>query len=240
MVKTLRFARMIVSGFRSIAKFALCFVVLSAIYAMPSYSETVYVSDVLFVPMRSGQGNEFRIINAAMKSGTPLSKISESGNGEWTQIETRKGTQGWIRSQYLSPNLPARLRLTNSLKELSQLKAKNIELTAFVKNLTAENIQLKTSLDGNSADAASLNEELARVKSISASAIKVDRQYQALLAEHQLLKTERDSLAAENEQLMNSSELNFLFYGALLVILGMIIAVLLPYLKRKKRFSDWA
>lgn len=231
-IKTLRF------GFAAL----LGFIALSLLITPQSYAQqgqTVYISDVLFVPMRSGQGNEFRIINAAMRSGTALKKISESSDGDWTQVETQKGTKGWIRTQYISSNLPARNRLANALSELGKLKSKNIELEAQAKELKKNSIQLRQDLQGHNSNEIKLTTELDRIKDISANAVKVDSQYRSLLAEHELLRTERDSLAAENERLISANELSFMFYGALLIILGMVLAIILPYTRRRKRYNDW-
>lgn len=204
-------------------------------------NKATYISDILFVPMRSGPGNQYRIINSAMKSGTPLTQLQVSQDGDWTQVKTAKGTQGWIRTQYLLANVPARERLSTSLTVIDQLKTENNTLKAQLKSLNLNNTELKQNLKGQNTSQQTLTAELQNIKTISANAIKVDVQYRALLAEHELLKTERDSLKADNEQLLNNNEISFMLYGALLIILGIIIAAIVPrIMKRKKHYSDWA
>lgn len=203
-------------------------------------AKTVYISDILYVPLRSGAGNQFRIINSSLKSGTSLSHMEDSDDGEWARVRTSNGTEGWIRSQYLVNEEPARDRLAKALREVADIKAKNATITEESVKLKQENSALKSSANSAIQGQSSAQSELERITALSADAIHLEKRYQDLLAKHQLLKTERDSLEAENQQLINSQELNYMFYGAGLIILGMLLAVILPMLKRKKGYADWA
>jgi len=70
-----------------------------------------YVSDTNTVPLRSGAGNEFRIVHRGIPSGTKLTVARNSADGVWSEITTERGTSGWIRSQYLMAEKPAKLKL---------------------------------------------------------------------------------------------------------------------------------
>ena len=61
--------------------------------------ETQYISDMVLVPVRSGAGSEFRIVNSGLPSGIALLVYGQSDDGEWTEVETRGGTRGWIPTQ---------------------------------------------------------------------------------------------------------------------------------------------
>jgi SH3 domain protein len=75
--------------------------------------ETQYVSDKVLVPVRSGAGADYRIVNRGLPSGTALLVFAESDDGEWAEIETRGGTRGWIPSQYLQQEPPAALLIND-------------------------------------------------------------------------------------------------------------------------------
>ena len=55
----------------------------------------------------------------------------------------------------------------------------------------------------------------------------------------QLLQTENDVLKSENESLRRSENTTFFIYGAFAVLLGVILATLLPKLKPSKRNTGW-
>ena len=65
--------------------------------------DTQYISDMVLVPVRSGAGSDYRIVNRGLPSGTALLIYGQSDDGEWTEVETRGGTRGWIPTQYLQP-----------------------------------------------------------------------------------------------------------------------------------------
>lgn len=204
-----------------------------------SFAQTLYIADNLFVPMRSGQGNEYRIVNSVMRSGTKLTKLDESADGKWVQVQTTKGTKGWILKQHLSAQTPAKVRLEQATKQLASAK-KNIQsLTQNNANLTSENAMLASQLSQVSSTQTTLNAELDNIKSISGNAINLDAQHRTLIQEHELLRAERDTLAAENTQLSSSNEISFMLYGALLVVLGMILVFIISLFTGKKRSNEW-
>ena len=80
--------------------------------------ETQYISDMVLVPVRSGAGSQFRIVNRGLPSGTALLVYAQSDDGEWTEVETRGGTRGWIPTQYLQEEPPAGLLINDMRLEL--------------------------------------------------------------------------------------------------------------------------
>ena len=84
--------------------------------------ETQYISDMVLVPVRSGPGSDYRIINRGLPSGTVLIVYGQSDDDEWIDVESPGGTRGWIRAHYLQVDPPAAL-LINALRvELEQIR----------------------------------------------------------------------------------------------------------------------
>lgn len=202
--------------------------------------KTVYINDTLFVPLRSGQGIEYRIINAAMKSGTKLTQLEISEDGEWSKVVTGAGTEGWIRNQYLTEEMTAQLKLNQTVSRLARLEKENTELLLKNSELTKQNIELSSFSKKETQSKISMTNELEKIKKISANAIDLDRRYQELLERYELTQTERDSLSAENENMKKDQSLSFMLYGAAILGFGMLLAIILPLLKPKRRYSDWA
>lgn len=208
--------------------------------SVASAQQSVYVSDILYVPLRSGAGVEYRIINAAMRSGTVLTRMGESDDKLWTQVKTSAGVEGWIRNQYITENVTAQIRLDRANARLTKLEKENRELKNTNKGLSQKNSTLSSTAQSETQSRAQMSAELEKIRQLSAGAIELDRRYQDLLQKHEMTQTQRDSLLADNENMKSDQSLSFLLYGAGILILGMLLAVILPALKPKKSYSEWS
>ncbi len=231
------------SFFQKISSRRLALSLLFALALAPAQNvlaaETVYVIDVLYVPLRTGASTEYRIINAAMKSGTKLTRIEQSEDGVWSLVRTEEGEEGWVRNQYISDDMTAQLKLNAALTQIAKLEQQNEQLKKNNAELTENNASLSSSTESETQTRIRLQNELDQLKQLSAGAIELDRRYQELLQKHELTQTQRDSLLAENENLKNDQRLTFMLYGAGILILGVILALVLPALKPNKGYSEW-
>jgi len=199
-----------------------------------------YITDVLYVPLRSGQGNDYRIINARLKSGSQLTFLEPGETDEWTKVRTASGEEGWIRTQYLSTAEPSKITLQKTLAELAVVKKKNQSLSSENSKLKKINANLNSQANSASQQSESMAAELQSIKTLSANAISLDKNYRELLEKHQLLQTKNDVLTAENEKLKNDNRVNFMLYGIGILLLGVVLAYVIPALKPKKRYADWS
>ena len=99
--------------------------ILSSIAA--AQAKTAWVDDQLYLPVRSGAGPQFRIIENAVPSGTPLEVIEVSDSG-YTRVRTPKGNDGWVSSQYLSNTPIARNDLSNQATQPLDLVCRGNEI----------------------------------------------------------------------------------------------------------------
>lgn len=224
----------------AVAGAALLFCASMQITPVAAQEQIRYITDVLYVPMRSGQGNEYRIINARMRSGTKLTLLEEGETGEWARVQTESGEEGWIRTQYLSANEPSRITLQKTQSEVAVLTRKNKSLTDENRELKKSNTELNSQATTASKQSATMAEELQSIKTLSANAIELEQRYTELLEKHQLLQTENDVLSVENEKLKNDNRVNFMIWGVGIFIFGIVMAYVIPALKPKKRYSDWS
>ncbi len=204
--------------------------------------ETVYVSDVLYVPLRSGASIEYRIINAALKSGTKLARLEQSEDGVWSKVRIGNGpdaVEGWIRNQYVANEMTSQLKLTLTETKLARSEKSNAKFKALNKQLKKENSTLTRKGNQVSQSKSQISRELDALKQLSSGAVELDKNYQELLQKHAVTQTQRDSLMAENEQLEGDQSLSFMLYGAGILLLGVFLAIALPALKPKKGYSEW-
>lgn len=203
-----------------------------------SAAEVGYVSDVFYVPVRSGAGTQYRIVHQGLRTGTQI-EVHEAED-DWTRITTDDGVEGWLPSQYVSKQPPARIQLAQAEQRLGRLQQQNKDLAAQLSEVQQTNAELQSQVQQYEQTATEATAELAEVRALSADAISLNQRHRELLEQHQMLQTEMDALRAENDRLASDTTINKWLYGAGLVLFGIFLSIVLPALKPKKRFSDWA
>ncbi|WP_320159555.1 TIGR04211 family SH3 domain-containing protein [Marinobacter sp. DY40_1A1] len=213
------------------------FFVLSSI-AM-AQAKTVWVDDQLYLPVRSGAGTQYRIIENAVPSGTALEVIEVSDTG-YTRVRTPKGNDGWVSTQYLSETPIAADRLKSVSRQLEQAQSELASLKGQLKDVSNERDTLSTAESTLSTQTEELQQELRRIKSIASDSINLVRRNRELLEENQKLRNDLEVLTAENERLEAGKESDFMLVGAGLVLGGVLLALLIPMLKPTRKTDNWA
>jgi SH3 domain protein len=203
--------------------------------------DTRYVSDRVLVPVRSGAGSDFRIVNSGLPSGTALMVFGESEDGKWAEIETRAGTRGWMPSQFLQAEPPASL-LMNELKlEVEQLRSERDRVVSQLNQRSSAADEADDTILTLRSELEATTNELTEVKRVSAAALDLDALNQQLVAEVESERSDADLLRLENVRLRERIANNQILDGALAVLLGVILAVVAPRLwPSKKRQDGWS
>lgn len=210
-------------------------------FSMGSYAEYRWVKDTLYVPLRSGKGNQFRILDPGLKTGTRLSYIEtvEEGGDTWARVKTADGVEGWVRGQYLIDQPTAAQKLTQALSKLKKIEAKNQDYKSQLNDTNKSSGQLATDLTDAKQQIKQLTQEFTDLKQVSGDAINLHKNHQTLMQNHQLLQTELDVLKADNQRLKDNSNQTFFLYGVGAVIVGVLLTLLIPKLRGRKRYSEW-
>lgn len=203
-------------------------------------SEDRYVTDVTYVPIRSGAGNEFRILHSGLKSGTKMTVLEAPEDSDWTHVRTEGGIDGWIRSQYLIATPTARIQLVDTQARLTQATQKIATLESSLNELQNKHSILSNTAISQAKERDQYSEELRKLKALAADTINLNQRYQDLLAKHDMIKTEFDAVHAENDRLKSDKTISQWLFGAGLVGAGMFLMIILPALRPHKRNSDWA
>lgn len=210
-------------------------------HSMGMAQETQYISDRVLVPVRSGAGADYRIVNRGLPSGTALLVFAESDDGEWAEIETRGGTRGWIPSQYLQQEPPAALLINDLRVELEQARAERDRVVSQLNQSSTEVDEADETIIGLTTTIERTQAELTEIKRVSAAALDLDLMNQQLVAELESGRSSADLLRLENVRLRERIANNQMMDGALAVLLGVILAVVAPRLwPRKKRQDGWS
>lgn len=221
---------------RLLASFAVALTLPSALAS----AEIQYISDKHFVPLRSGPGGQFRIVHRGLPSGTQLEILQLSDDTEFAEVTTKNGTQGWIRTQYLMDEPPARTVLESMQGSQAELKTRMQSLQGDVDRLRTEKEGAIAAMNQAQTDLAETRKAYEELRSLSEDAINIEARNQALNQRVEELNADFEMTQAENQRLQERMEHSQFMDGALAVGLGVLITLLVPRLwPQRKRNSGW-
>ena len=202
--------------------------------------ETRYISDDVFIVLHAGPGSNYRWLGRLIP-GTELVEQRRSTDGNWAQVRTRRGTLGWVQAEYLASEPPAQARLPAVVRQLEDAQRDGAELRRNLAAAQTERDALRAQLDESSAALQRVSEELAQLRQVSGSAVETAEDNRRLVEETTGLRMNLNTLRADNQRLQDRVRSSAFIDGALAVLLGVIIAVVVPRLWPKRRASSsWA
>lgn len=210
------------------------------VLASVAQAETRYVDDVIHVPVRSGAGNEYRIIESALRSGTPVEVLEQDEETGYSKIRFGDDEEGYIATRFLSAERIAEERLQDAQKQLASTEEKLSQTRSQLEQSRSKLEQVQQEKQDLESQLQETSDELERIRSISEDAINLEKRNRDLRKERQELRKEVELLTNENQRLEDSRESSFLLTGGGLVIAGIFIAVLFPLLKPSRKTDSWA
>jgi SH3 domain protein len=212
-----------------------------------AHADRRYVSDMLIITLREGQGSEYKKMGT-LKTGTPVEVLEESGR--YLRVRTQEGEEGWVDKQYISAELPKSLIIAGFKQETERLGAKVEELEKRQTLLLDQLKEAERSRDTKVKELEKIAENYRKEVSRTTMELKqITEKYNALLdqsknvldltsehdrlqAENAKLDTEMNRLKQENARLRSTGMLRWFLAGAGVFLIGLIAG----RVSRKKRY----
>lgn len=218
--------------YRAVAVAACTFALCAAAAA-----ETRYISDELEVTLRTGRTTQHQIVRM-LKSGTAVEVIASDAESGYTKVRTPAGAEGWVLTRYLDTSPSARQQLDELQRRLATLEIENKQLkeqsSAFKEQNKAAG-QQQLSLEEEKRH---LEQELANIRKTAGSALALESENKRLKEQYLNLQSEVQTLQQENVTLKDRSEREWFVRGAAVVVVGILIGLIVPRLKFRRR-SSW-
>ena len=196
-------------------------------------AETAYVTDSFQVTLRVGPGVEYKII--AMPYSGQAVEILELQD-DWTRVRIGAEQEGWMLTRHLLRN---RLPWTLQVKELSR---KNAGLEEKVPRLEKENQtalsrekSIVEDLKKTREELDQLRKEYEGLKKSASGYLQLEGTYREAKARLDQLEGEHEKLLREHDDLASSRETRWFLTGALILLCGLMIGVVVgQHQKRRK------
>ncbi len=198
---------------------------------------TAYISDELTVPLRSGASGQHRIIHRGLPSGTRMEVLGANAEAGFTQIRTDRGTEGWIRTQYLVAQPIAKARLAQAQNRIASLQRELASVRETLSGVREESNERAAANAASTDRAATLERELNELKRISAAAVETHEENLKLQEINARLHDELDDVAEERDVLAEDAGNEGIMLGAGFILLGLIAGVLI---KARPQRSAWS
>ena len=214
------------------------FIFLLEVVAFALNAEVRYINDVNYIPLRVGPGSEYKIIHKGIATGTQVEVLEVDEEAGQTLVKVF-GREGYIPTQYLSSEIPARVQLTTLQEQFESVKKKNRSLTRVLSEKEARLAELTKKLTATDKTFEEKAKELAEVRRISSNPLATQTQNNELLSENGLLSNMVQKLEKENESLKADYYFSWFVYGAGAVFFGALLGVILLRISARRR-SDWS
>lgn len=201
-------------------------------------AQTRYITDINYVPMRTGPGNEYRIIHRGLRTGTALVLLEENAGNGFSRV--RNGEQeGFVPTQYLMDRPPAFRQLPAALEQAQKVEADNQTLEKMLDERDGQLRDATVELEKAKERWQQQQIEMKRLADISAEPLAIERRNQQLVEENEQLKNQLQVLQVENHQLAKDTSLRWYLFGGGTIVLGILLGLFLPMLKVRKKESAW-
>ena len=198
------------------------------------YAETMYVSDILKLTLRTGPSTENKIL-AVIQSGQTM-EVVEFGE-EWSQVQLPNGREGWVLSRYLTPNE------TNNIK-LDRLQAKHKNLmtqaaTFLEENnrLKAENKKLGTEFKTNQKQAEKARSDYETLKTEAAEFLNLKSKYERAVSQLSKQTAKAEKFEEQLSKLEMSTYIKWFLAGSGVLIVGFLIGFSTKRQRRRPALS---
>ena len=183
-------------------------------------AETMYVTDMLKLTLRSGPSTEHKIL-AVVESGREVDML-ESGE-EWSRVKLDNGKEGYVLTRYLLPEPPHRVRLEQLQKKHKDLMEQASILLEENNRFREENDKLKSSLTSNEKMLKNLSDDYKKLKAGSAGFLDLKSKYTKI--SEQLAEQTKKAKALDEELrgVEKNQYIKWFLAGSGVLLLGFIV-----------------
>jgi len=202
------------------------------LFSTPVLAKSKYISDTMKVTMRTGPGNDRKIISL-LRIGKKV-EVLKVGD-EWTLVRLDNGKEGWVINRFLTDKIPSdiELKILKSKHEALMAKAARIQEESSL--LKAENKKLSTEFAVSRKKLQKTSNNYEALKRESKEFLELQSKFKASSSKLAEQTKKAEKFEEELTRLLWNQNIKWFLGGAGVLILGFIIGF---STKRQRRRSS--
>lgn len=216
--------------FSSPAIIPMCLAALLFLWSAAS-AETLYVKPSSEVPIRSGQGTEYKILSV-VPDGLMVEIIEESD--PWAKVRTPGGTEGWMLRRYLSSDPPPSEMVDILQTRNEELEKKEEETSRRYDELATAYSQMEQEYNACIADRENIKNKYQMLQQDTADVIAIKENLDAANRQAEDARQQLAAIAQENQNMKNSIAIKWFMAGGGVLIIGWMIGLMTGRSRKRK------
>jgi SH3 domain protein len=202
------------------------------LFSTPVLAENKYISDTVKVTMRTGPGNDRKIISL-LSIGTKV-EVVQPGD-EWTLVRLDNAKEGWVINRFLTDKIPSDIELKILKSKYEALRASASEMQEKNSLLKAENEKLTTEFAESRKKLQNTTNNYEALKTESKEFLELQSKFKAASSKLAEQTKKAEKFEDELTKLLWNQNIKWFLSGAGVLILGFIIGF---SAKRQRRRSS--
>jgi SH3 domain protein len=194
-------------------------------------AESWYVKPSAEIPLRSGKGQEYRIL-AVIQDGSQVELLEE--DGAWARVSTSNGKEGWMPRRYLSNSPPLEDVVATLKASRAQIKKQAISTSKKLDETLRACDQYEQDLKACILDRDQVKKTYNSLKEDAADVIYFKKSLSETAKELQEVKHKYTIAKQENEHLRDNSGIKWFLAGGGILIVGWIIGLITTRGRKRK------
>jgi SH3 domain protein len=214
------------------------FIIGVVLIAQSSWGTMAYVTDSFEITLRTGPSLERRII-AMPASGQPLEVLRAEGDWSYVRMVKPQGDslEGWVLTRYLKDNLPWKVQAENLGAELASVKERMVHIEKELNEVKSREKGLVQELKERREALQKIKADYDSLKHRAADYLKVEAAYQENRSTLETAQADVQKLTEEVGKLRSSERTRWLLTGALVLLIGLIIGLVIGRQQKRHRSS---
>jgi len=208
--------------------------IFALVWASSAFGQSAWVTDEFEITLRTGPSTS-NAIRLSLSSGARLEVLETLPEEGYTRVRTEGGTEGWVITRYLMDEPSAREQLAELTQQLTDASDEGSSLANQLNGIRAEYREAEQTIGRLEREKAELEAELAEIKRTAADVLAIDSQNKQLQEQLTNAEISVDRLNEEVQTLTGQSARTWFITGALVLVGGIVLGLLLPRLRWQRR-----
>lgn len=193
------------------------------LFGSAALAGTWYVKPSAEVPIRSGQGTDYKILSVA-PDGLKVELLQE--DDPWAKVRTEGGTEGWMLKRYLSTEQPLSTVVDSLTAQKEKLEKRCEEISLKFNELSEVHARTEQELNTCIAQRDEIGQNYQTLKNDTADVIKIKQSLTTKVQEVQSISQRLTAVEQENKDLKRNTSLKWFLIGGFVLFVGWFIGMI--------------